>query len=533
MALVNWIIVAAYILAIILIGYLAGRSQKNREDYFLGGRRVSPWLVALSLMANQVSAISLVSAPAFIAVRGGGGLKWLQYELAVPLAMVFIMAFLVPVFRSTSGISIFEFLENRFGRSVRLALSLIYMVNRSIGGGVILLATSYVTAVLLKLDIYTTVLLVGAVSMAYTAIGGILADIYTDVIQLVVLWVSSAACIVVIIQLVGGFHGFSPAEAGRLIVYNFHSPGVGDGETFSFWPMLFGGFFLYVSYYGCDQSQAQRLLATSDFRGSGKALLVNGIARFPLVATYCSIGVLMILFLARNPDFAGRLKGLPPDYLMPLFFTGYLPDGLLGMVVVGILAASMSSLDSTINSLSAVTWEDFLVRFSPRLASLSGRRAVWLSRLVTVLWGTASLAFALVIAGRSETIIELVNKTGSALYGPIAAVFILGIFFRKVSGKGALAGLACGIAANIILWIFFEKQVSWMWWNLTGFAAAVIVALVQGAVAGGGSSAGAVRLQGVEKKTAIRYGIMLMAWFAAIVIACAAIERLLEGLAVR
>src|SRR5512138_3450562 len=110
MAFINWIIVAVYILAVIGISYAAGRTQKTREDYFLGGRRVPPWLVSSSLLANQVSAISLVSAPAFIAVRGGGGLKWLQYELAVPLAMLFIMAFLVPVFRRHAGISIYEFL---------------------------------------------------------------------------------------------------------------------------------------------------------------------------------------------------------------------------------------------------------------------------------------------------------------------------------------------------------------------------------------------------------------------------------------
>ncbi len=529
MALINWVIVAVYILAIIGISYAAGRSQKSREDYFLGGKRVSPWLVASSLLANQVSAISLVSAPAFIAVRSGGGLKWLQYELAVPLAMLFIMVFLVPVFRKASGISIYELLEKRFGRATRLALSLVFMINRSLGGGVILLATSYVTAVLLKLDIYTTILLVGIVSMVYTAIGGILADIYTDLVQLIMLWVSCVACLVIILRLLGGFTGFPAAEAGRLAIYNLHSTGLGDGETFSLLPMLFGGFFLYLSYYGCDQSQAQRLLATADVKGSWKALLVNGIARFPLVVTYCSIGALMILFLARNPDFAGRMKGLPPDYLMPLFFMSYIPDGLLGLIVVGILAASMSSLDSTINSLSAVTLEDFLVRIFPGLESMPGRRAVWLSRLVTVIWGTASISFALAIANRSETIIELVNKTGSALYGPIAAVFVLGIFSKRVSGNGALAGLAAGIAVNIILWIFFEKQVSWMWWNVIGFTATGCIGTVSGMFTGREGTAAVVSLRGMEKKVVFRYGAMLLVWFAAIVIACAAAERLLAG----
>lgn len=530
MAIINWIIVAAYILAIIGICYAAGRLQKSREDYFLGGRRVSPWMVASSLLANQISAISLVSAPAFIALRSRGGLTWLQYELAVPLSMLFIMVFLVPVFRDQAGISIYEFLERRFGRRTRLALSLIFMINRSLGGGVILLATSYVTAVLLKIDIYTTVLIIGAVSMAYTAIGGILADIYTDIVQLAVLWASCVACLVVIGWLLGGFSGFPPSQAGRLVIYNVGSSGLGDGETFSFWPMLIGGFFLYVSYYGCDQSQAQRLLATADLRGSWKALLMNGILRFPLVVTYCAVGVLMILFLSAHPDFAARLKGLPPDYLMPLFFITYIPDGLLGLIVVGILAASMSSLDSTINSLSAVTWEDFLIRIFPRLESMPGRRAVWLSRLVTVLWGAAAITFAMVIAERSETIIELVNKIGSALYGPIAAVFVIGIVTRTVSGKGVLAGLASGIAVNIILWIFFEQQVSWMWWNVIGF---LVAAVVGAGMPFARREAGGIVFDMMKVRDLRRYGIMLLVWFAVIVFACAAAERMMAGLLAR
>ncbi|HOT43559.1 MAG TPA: hypothetical protein PLM53_03770 [Spirochaetota bacterium] len=193
----------------------------------------------------------------------------------------------------------------------------------------------------------------------------------------------------------------------------------------------------------------------------------------------------------------------------------------------------MSSLDSTINSLSAVTWDDFLARFFPRLESLPGRRSVWLSRLVTVLWGTASIAFALVIAGRSETIIELVNKIGSALYGPVAAVFILGIFSRKVPGTGALAGLACGIAANIVLWVFFEKQVSWMWCNLFGFMGTICVGTVSVMFARGDGNAAAVKLEVIDRKIIIRYTAMLLVWFAAIGIACAAAERLLIRYVIR
>jgi SSS family solute:Na+ symporter len=527
MALVNWIIVVAYIIAVIGISYFAGRSQKSQEDYYLGGRSMSSWLVASSFLANQVSAISLISAPAFIAVRSRGGLAWLQYELAVPLSMLFIILFLVPAYRKNSGITIYGFLEQRFGRPTRMALSLIFMVNRSVSAGVILLAASYVTCVLLNLDVYATILLLGIVSLAYTSIGGMRADIYTDAIQLIVLWVSYIACIVILVDLLGGTAAFPAGEAGRLTVFNLHSTGIRDGETFSFWPMLFGGFFLYVSYYGCDQSQAQRLLATPSPGESSKALAINGIIRFPLVSTYCSVGVLMIMFMADNPDFAARLDGLSPDYLMPLFFMHHVPDGLLGIMVVGILSASMSSLDSAVNSISAVTWEDFLKKSLPRLASMKGKSQVMLFRLITVIWGCISIGFAMAIAGSSETIIEVVNKIGSALYGPIAGVFALGIFCKRATGRGALAGLAGGMLVNGILWLMFEARVSWMWWNLTGFA----VTLGAGAAAGQASGRSGTRKPAVpadvNRENMRRWGPALVLWFVAIIAACAALEYLL------
>lgn len=527
MALINWVIVALYIFVIIIISLLAGRSQNTQEDYFLGGRRMSHWLVGSSLLANQVSAISLVSAPAFIAVRKGGGLKWLQYELAVPLAMLFIMLFLVPVFRKRAGITIYGFLEDRLGRAARMAVSLLFMLNRSIGAGVILLATSYVSSALLALDLNATILLIGLISMAYTSIGGIKADIYTDVIQLIVLWISCIACVYILAGHVGTAGLAAAAGSGRMGIFQFGSAGVGDGNTFAFWPMLIGGFFLYVSYYGCDQSQAQRLLATPDMKGSWKALLMNGILRFPLVVTYCAVGVLMIPFIAQHPGFAASLKGHPPDYLMPHFFMSYVPDGLLGLIITGILAASMSSLDSAINSLSAITWEDFLKRAFPGVEKISDYGKVRLSRLITLCWGIVAIGFALAVAGSSETIIEVVNKTGSALYGPVAGIFVLAIFFRRAKGGPALIGLAAGVAVNIGLWLFFEYRVSWMWWNLTGFAMTVAI----GSAAGSAAPAGTARIiipAGAERKTALRYAAALIAWFAVIVLACLAIEGALR-----
>jgi len=237
---------------------------------------------------------------------------------------------------------------------------------------------------------------------------------------------------------------------------------------------VIGGFFLYVSYYGCDQSQAQRLLTTETGQGAKKALFLNGMLRFPLVLTYSLIGVLLIPFLARHADFASRLEGVNPDFLVPYFLTQYLPHGILGLLIAGLFAASMSSIDSALNSLSASLYQDILVKKIPVLNTISTQKQVRLSRWLTIGWGILATGFALQLIGGSETVLELVNKIGSAFYGPVLAVFILGIFSRRSSALPVMTGLLAGVTVNILLWQLFENSVSWLWWNVTGFFTACL-----------------------------------------------------------
>ncbi len=524
MELIDWLVLITYIILVIGMSYLIGRKQKNQEDYYLGGRRIGAWQVGSSLMANQVSAISLIGAPAFIAIRAEGGLTWLQYELAVPLAMIFIIAFLVPLFWKTGGITIYTYLERRFGLAARTLVGMIFLVSRSMATGVALLTTSIVTSVCIGLGLPETIIIIGIVSLAYTALGGITADIYSDIIQLIVLWLSSIVCIVILLNLLNGEVAFL-GDTSRLTVFDFRSTGLGDGKTFSFWPMLFGGLFLYVSYYGCDQSQAQRLLATKDGAQAGAALLINGIFRFPLVLTYCAVGVLIIPFLVQAPELAREVEAMKPDYLMPLFFVRYIPAGLLGIIVAGIFAASMSSLDSAINSLSASTWQDFLIKIFPSLEDIPDLRKVFYSRGITVFWGVLTTIFAILLSGGTETVIELVNKIGSAFYGPIAAVFFIGIVLR-VNQRAALGGFFCGFSVNILLWLFC-KEVSWMWWNLTGFFFTFAGALVLSPLVGGTTQ----QKPAIERAAPAvwRYALYLFLWFVAILLVCLLLEYALPN----
>lgn len=463
----DWFIVGVYVAVLVVMSIWIGRRQKSQADYYVAGRKLGVWPVALSILATQCSANSLIGAPAFIALKSNGGLKWLQYEMAVPLAGIAIL-FLVPVFFRRQITTIYEVVEHRFGVGARTMLSGIFIFSRALGTAVTLYATAVVVAVCLDWPVVGALLFVGAISMLYTTLGGIEADIYSDILQLIVLYMGTIACIVVVISLLGGFPAdFGSVSESKRVVLDFAHHGLGDNQEYSFWPMLFGGFFLYVSYYGCDQSQAQRLLSAKNMKTAQKAIVLNGILRFPLVLTYCLFGLLLAVFLARNPAFAESVLQGDANSLVPRFILDYVPVGVRGIIVAGIIAAAMSSLDSAMNSLSAATQRDFLDRFATRFRVLPFRNEVTRARAITIFWGIVCTGLAFAFAGTTRTVLELVNMVGSAVNGPILAIFILTLLNRRVSSGLVVAALLAGVGVNMVLWKM-APGVSWMWWNAIG-----------------------------------------------------------------
>jgi len=461
-------IVIAYLAVILGMSWLIARQQRSGTDYFLAGRAMGGPVLAASILANQVSAVSLIGAPAFVALRPGGGLAWLQYELAVPLAMLAAIVLLLPALRSLSGVSIYEFAERRFGAGTRRVLAAAFLVSRGLALGVLLYASALVVAEAIGWPVDAAIVAIGVFALSYTSLGGIVADIWSDVVQLVVLLTGVLAGILAVLVRHGRdvVHAIPVERADALVA----GSGWGPGGTFAFWPMLLGGFFLYVSYYACDQSQAQRLLTARSDREARRALVINGMLRFPLVLTYCLLGLLLSGLLASDAGFSTRLADRPADSLVPVFMMEYVPIGLRGLMFAGLLAAAMSSVDSAMNSLAAVTLEDVLRR---EPAMVSAR----LGRITSVLWGLFAVGAGMVYARTGAGVLELVNLIGSAFYGPILAVFILGAQTRGVTGRGAVSGLAAGLAGNLLL-ATLAPDLSWLWWNPAGFAVAVVVALV-------------------------------------------------------
>jgi len=196
----DWIVIGVYIVFLIALSTYLSRRQGNIEDYYLGGRTISWWAIGVSTMATQLGAISFISAPAFVALKPGGGLKWLGFEFAVPVAMIFI----IPVIYRTRVVSIYEYLEQRFDASTRSIVSTIFQISRALATGVGIYAIGIVLAAILNVPLVPTILFIGFVTIIYDVLGGIKAVIYTDVIQMFILTLGILICGFTAYSLIGG-----------------------------------------------------------------------------------------------------------------------------------------------------------------------------------------------------------------------------------------------------------------------------------------------------------------------------------------
>ena len=472
----DWMIIIAYLCAMVGLSFFFSRGHRTARDYYLGGNKTAPLPIALSTMATQCSTNSLLGAPAFVAFAAGGGILWLQYELALPFAMIVLMAVIFPVFRRLNLISLYAYLERRFDGKTRMVVSILFQFLRAFSTGVTIYGISLVLMVCLDLPFWAAVLLLGGITVLYDVLGGMRAVIWSDVIQLAVLLGAIIAAAAIAVHLVGGFEEvFARFDSQRLQAVDFKHHGLGDGKTFAFWPMLLGGLFLYLSYYGCDQTQAQRELATRSVDDTRKALFLDGLLRFPLVVSYCFLGICLGAYAMIAPDF---LAGLPLNdngtanynLAVPIFVLKHFPHGLMGLVMVGLVAAAMSSLDSTLNALSAVSMQDLVAGIVKR--KLSRRTELILCKMLTLFWGSVCITFSFFVGNISATIIESVNKIGSLINGPLLAVFLMGLLSLRANGQGVLCGLIAGFSGNLWLWRY-APEISWLWWNVIGFLTAV------------------------------------------------------------
>jgi SSS family transporter len=488
----DYIIVAVYLIGFLFLGNLFKNNNTSKE-YFLGGRSLSWFPLSLSTMATQLSAISFISAPAFVGLKLNGGMQWLTFELAVPLAMIFILLFLFPPLFRSGVVSIYEFVEQRFNRSTRMILSIVFQISKALGTGVMVYTLAFILQAVLNIDFLVTIILISVITIAYSWQGGMKAVVWGDALQMIILFIGLIVCF---------FYGWqlftelpdAALDASRFEVVDYNW-GFTEGETYGIVPMIVGGFFLYASYYGCDQTQAQRLLSAKDEGTVKKLLLANGLLRFPVVLLYSVMGLVIGSLAINTPDFMNAIveitkqhfpeeyanNGIKADLMMPVFILKYLPHGLIGLLMIGILSAAMSSLSSTINSLAAVSVEDL---FKKKADDLDSKKYMRFSKGAVLFWGVVCIGAAYLFGGSHSPVIEIINAIGSVFYGPILATFVLAIFSKKVNSVGMNVGIIVSVAINLLLSTTVQKifgfdlgiHVFWMWLNFTGFILAVIIA---------------------------------------------------------
>jgi SSS family transporter len=464
MNILDYLIVVIYAVAFLGLGYFF-KNQSNKSDYFLGGRSFGWFPLSLSVMATQLSAISFISAPAFVGMRTGGGMQWLSYEFAVPLAMIFLGSFLIPSLYKANVVSIYEYLEKRFNRETRLLLSLVFQISRAFATSVMIYAIALILASVMGIPFWQTVLGIGIITVIYSIQGGMKAVVYGDMIQMIILFGGILICFGYALNYLGGWDSFaSQVSRERLMAVDFSAFGFRQGESFGFWPMVLGGFFLYASYYGTDQSQVQRLLSAQSLGTVRKTILYNGLLRFPITLSYCLMGLVLGTFAMNQPDFIAQIPENKPDLMIPIFIRDYLPHGIIGLLIVAILSAAMSSLSSAVNSLSAVTTEDFIAHGK----NLSHEQYVKYSRWTSLVWGVVCVLLAFYTGNIASTVIEAINKIGSVFYGPILATFLAAVQFKRIKARGINLGLIAGVGTNVYLWLVVGDQIFWFWWNAIG-----------------------------------------------------------------
>src|SRR5687767_6370995 len=295
MSTLDWIVLGIYMVAIIGFGLWAGRGNKKMDDFFLAGRQMRWWAVGLSVMATQISAIT------FIGTTGQAytdGMRFLVVYFGLPFAMVILCVTLVPFFYRARVFTAYEYLEKRFDSRTRTLTSLLFLFSRGMAVGVTLYAPSLVLSVILGLSEGTTIALMGGSTIAYVMYGGNKSVIWTDVVQMAIIWFGIFLCFGIAISQLPSEMGFRDALAlaqanGRLRIIDTSTSLT---APYTIWSGLIGGLFLMLSYFGCDQSQVQRYLSGSSLTQSRLSLLFNAFLKIPMQFLILLTGVLVFVF---------------------------------------------------------------------------------------------------------------------------------------------------------------------------------------------------------------------------------------------
>jgi solute:Na+ symporter, SSS family len=429
---VNTVTVLAYLLLMVWIGWVCAKKNQTTNDYFRGGQRIPWWAAGLSIFATMLSAITYMAIPASAYTDGWALFLANTYIIIIPL-IVFVF---LPFYRRLDVTSAYEYLELRFNLSVRLLGSAIFNLFQCGRMAVVLYLPALALASVTDLNVEACIVGIGLLCIVYTVAGGIEAVIWTDVVQALVLIAGAVISIIYLsYQLDGGWGNAVriAAEGERLFESIDWS---WDLTVASAWVIMIGSLFHNLLPYAASQDVVQRYLTTADEATAARGIWLNALLSVPAQAAFFLIGTGLYVFYRQHPE---RMDvTLHNDAVFPFFVVSELPVGLAGLIVAGIFSASQSTLSSSMNSIATAFVTDFYRRLGPARTDAQCLRA---ARWVTIMVGGVGILVALVLARTDirsayETFIQILGLLGGVLSG----LFVLGIFTKKATGSGAIAG---------------------------------------------------------------------------------------------
>lgn len=434
-------VVVVYAVAMLMIGGVLARRERGTKDYFRGGQRIPWWASGLSLFATGASAISLMAMPGKSYAE-----DWAYFSISIYSALMLpiVIFVFVPIARRLKVSTSNDYLERRFNLPIRLFGGVIFSLNQMLArmASVMLLPSIAISAVA-GIPMETSILIMGVITTVYVTLGGLEAVVWTDVIQALVMLLSVLACIVWALMSLHADWGAAwqlLAERSKLRIFDTRF----DLLQPTIYLMSANILVTTLAVIG-DQNFIQRVQCTRDERQARKAVITQMSVAVPLNFVLFSLGTVLFLFYRERPEMLN--PAMKTDGIYPLFAAQMLPPGIAGLVVASLLAATMSTLSSAVNSVANVGVEDFYRRLFKRSTE---QGAMVLGRMLSILLGIFGTGAALLLARTPLTSIwDLAVLVTGIVASPIAGIFTLGIFTRRASSTGVLIGSIAAIATAI------------------------------------------------------------------------------------
>lgn len=467
--LLNWILLILYLVGMLYLGYFFMKRENSTEDFFKGGERIPWWAAGMSIFATMLSAITFMAIPAKTYAT-----DWRYFMMAVT---IFVMAapvvkYYLPFFRRLKVTTAYEYLEKRFNHTSRLLASAIFIVFMVARTALVLFLPSLALTTVTGIDIYTCIVLMGVITIIYCTMGGVEAVIWGDVIQGFVLLGGAVLAVVFLVSgTEGGFNKVIDITIEHEKMKTFDMTFSLTSATF--WVVLLGGIANNLISYSSDQTVIQRYLTTKDEKSAAKSIYLNGVLSILVSLVFYFIGTALFAYYKTNPNELNISMG-NPDSIFPHFIMTKMPQGIAGILIAAIFAATMSTVSSSINSLSTAFTTDFYQRF---VKNKIDSHYLFIARLSGIIFGGFGVGLALLMAmWNILSLFDYFNYILGLLASGLGGLFFMGIFIPRIRGNAAITGFLCGFFTVVL--VKMQTDIHFMLFGFIGMASSVAFGLV-------------------------------------------------------